>query len=244
VSKRRRPRSDGFNTPFARVAAERSGGESPAAAPLEKRAPAPPSAATHEPDDAVTFERLMSGVTPLGAPGARRVGMTDHGVRPRLAAPASSAPAGLPDPDEQARQRLRALVEEGSRFEVLDDGRRLEGRRHGVDGRLVRRLRLGELPVDATLDLHGMGVNEARDAVERFVCDRRARGDRVLVIVHGRGRGSPRGQPVLRGEVAAWLGEGRASPNVAAFVTAPPEHGGEGAVCVLLLDACSGPGRI
>jgi DNA-nicking Smr family endonuclease len=95
-------------------------------------------------------------------------------------------------------------------------------------------MRHGEVPVDATLDLHGMRSEQAREAVERFVRDRRTKGDRVLVIVHGRGRNSPAGQSVLRGELAAWISEGVAGNHVDAFLTAPPDHGGEGAMSVLL----------
>jgi DNA-nicking Smr family endonuclease len=136
------------------------------------------------------------------------------------------------------------LVEEGSSFEVVDDGRRIEGRRRGVDGGLVRRLRLGELPIDATLDLHGLRIADAREAVEVFVRDRRVKSDRVLLIVHGRGRNSPGGVGVLRGEVAAWLSEGKASTHVCAFVTAPEEYGGEGALCVLLANHSDRPSRV
>lgn len=193
---------------------------------------------TDDSDDELTFDRLMAGVAPLDDRGAKRVSTSqapvesslvkyarEHGAREREAA------------DQEALARLHALVEEGSRFEVTDDGRRIEGRRRGVDGGLVRRMRHGELPVDATLDLHGMRVEEARQAVEAFVRDRRAKGDRVVVLVHGRGRNSPGQHSVLRGEVAAWLSEGKASTHVSAFLTAPAEHGGEGAMSVLLAHA-------
>jgi DNA-nicking Smr family endonuclease len=52
--------------------------------------------------------------------------------------------------------------------------------------------------------------------------------------VTGKGEHSPRGQPVLRGEIAAWLSQGAASEHVAAFSTAVRDDGGEGAVYVLL----------
>jgi DNA-nicking Smr family endonuclease len=228
--------------------------------PLPKREPAPnpsPSAAPRRPatarqpaprkslqeDDALTFERFMSGVTPLD-PGARRIPASSDDPGPGKAAQHQALVAQQQEADQEARARLHALVEEGSRFEVTDDGRRIEGRRFGVDGGQVRRMRLGELPIDATLDLHGMRVDEARAAVEAFVRDRRVKSDHVVTIVHGRGRNSPGGVPVLRGEVAAWLSEGRASTHVAAFATAPDPLGGEGAICVLLAGHRDGPRRV
>jgi DNA-nicking Smr family endonuclease len=39
---------------------------------------------------------------------------------------------------------------------------------------------------------------------------------------------------VLRGEIAAWLSQGRAREHVAAFATARKDDGGEGAVYVAL----------
>lgn len=191
-----------------------------------------------DPDDLLTFERLMSGVQPLEDAGARRVSTSQDDVDSRLTKQSRAQRALEHETSErEALAKLHALVEEGSRFEVQDDGRRIEGRRRGVDGGLVRRMRHGEIPVDATLDLHGMRVDEARKAVEAFVRDRRTKGDRMVVLVHGRGRNSPGQQPVLRGEVAAWLSDGPASKHVSAFLTSPPEHGGEGALSVLLAQA-------
>jgi DNA-nicking Smr family endonuclease len=187
----------------------------------------------HDPDEALTFERFMMGVTPLEDSGKRRIPTSS----PDIAPPAKNAKELIAQQallEQEARERLHALVEEGSRFEVVDDGRTVEGRRRGIDGRLVRRMRHGELPIDATLDLHGMRAEQAREAVEEFVRDRRTKGDRVVVLIHGKGRNSAGGYAVLRGEVSAWLSEGKASTHVAAFVTAPPEQGGEGATCVLL----------
>jgi DNA-nicking Smr family endonuclease len=56
-----------------------------------------------------------------------------------------------------------------------------------------------------------------------------------VLVVHGRGEHSPRGHGILRGEMAAWLSQGSASVHVAAFATAEPQDGGEGAIYVLLV---------
>ena len=52
--------------------------------------------------------------------------------------------------------------------------------------------------------------------------------------MHGKGKHSPHGHGTLRGEIAAWLSQGRSARYVAAFATAPDELGGEGALVVLL----------
>jgi DNA-nicking Smr family endonuclease len=138
------------------------------------------------------------------------------------------------DLDADARAQLHSLVAEGVRFEVTDDGERIEGRRIDVDPRELRRLRRGAYTIDGRLDLHGMSAGEARLAVEKFVRKKRSDGDRVVALIHGRGNHSPRGIAVLRGEIAAWLSQGPAAHHVAAFASAPPEDGGAGVVLALL----------
>ena len=132
-------------------------------------------------------------------------------------------------------EHLRALVEGRTRFEVEDDGARVEGRRVDLPVDAVRRLRRGEVPIDARLDLHGMGGQRgARPSSTLFLRATRGRGERCVLVIHGKGAHSPQGTGVLRGEISAWLSQGAASEHVAAFATARGPDGGEGAVYVLL----------
>ena len=57
------------------------------------------------------------------------------------------------------------------------------------------------------------------------------RGQRCLLIIHGKGRRSKNQEPVLRGKVAGWLAQ---RAEVLAFSQARPPDGGSGAVAVLL----------
>jgi len=102
------------------------------------------------------------------------------------------------------------------------------------DPRELRRLRRAQYAIDGKLDLHGLDLSAARQAVEVFIKKRATDGERVVLLVHGKGSHSPRGHAVLRGEIAAWLSQGRLARHVSAFATAPAEHGGTGAVLVLL----------
>ncbi|WP_437597276.1 Smr/MutS family protein [Sorangium sp. So ce590] len=179
------------------------------------------------PVDPETFAIYMAGVRVL-EDRANRIPITASRVE--RAAP----PTIVADPDEEARSRMRSLVIEGIKFETTDDSERIEGRRLDVDPRELRRLRRARYAVDGTLDLHGLRLEAAREAVEAFVCKRQRDGDRVVAIVHGKGNHSPGGHAVLRGEIAAWLGNGRVARHVAAFTTAPDAEGGAGAVLVLL----------
>jgi DNA-nicking Smr family endonuclease len=176
-------------------------------------------------DDEFFFARLMSGVVPLDDDKRGRVIAGAGGEKKRAVV---AAPTG-PDPDELVRDQLMNLVEGQTRFEVSDDGRRLD-----LPDLAYRKLRRGEFPIDARLDMHGLRADEAKAALEKFLDEKRARKDRTVLVIHGRGDHSPAGIGVLRGEIAAWLSQGRPSRHVAAFATAHADDGGEGALYVLL----------
>jgi DNA-nicking Smr family endonuclease len=198
----------------------------------------PPGAAVD--DEAFLFHRLFAGVTPLDRSRGRvpkergeRSDASTGGAR-RVAEKAAERVAVDQADADTVHDRLRTLVEGGARFEVADDGRRVEGRRVDLPLEALRRLRRGLLPIDARLDLHGLRVEEARVQVEHFLRTMRARGERCLLVIHGKGEHSPHGAGVLRGEMAAWMSQGASSHHIAAFVTARETDGGEGAVYVLL----------
>jgi DNA-nicking Smr family endonuclease len=192
-----------------------------------------PAAPPEVQDEALLLHRLYAGVEPLD----RSRGRIPRQPVERSAAAERAAKRGADDSRTEAdavQEHLRTLVEGGARFEVADDGHRVEGRRVDVPMDIVRTLRRGRFPVDARLDLHGMSVQEARAQVELFLRTMRARGERCVLIIHGKGEHSPLGIGLLRGEISAWLSQGTSSAHVAAFATAQNDDGGEGAVYVLI----------
>jgi len=204
----------------------------PARQPPARR-PEPARTATRDLDDEMSFHRMMSGVTPLDAGGSARIPVTTE-VRPgaqRLKAAEVQAKARTEA--EQAIAHLHSIVDDVARLEVSDDGRRVEGRRVDAAPDLVRILRRGMLPIDARLDLHGLGAEQAQAKLVEFLRAMRARNERCVLVIHGKGDSAP-GAGVLRGEMAAWLSQGKSREHVVAFVTARDDDGGEGAVYVAL----------
>ncbi len=195
-----------------------------------KPAPPPPKPATKTSaaDDELTFHRMMSGVVPLDAGTHGRVPVTSDAPKGAVRAKAAEVKARAKEEAEKALDHLHSLVDDGARFEVTDDGRRVEGRREDAPPDLVRSLRRGMLPIDGRLDLHGLAPEPAREKVVEFLRTMRARGERCVLVIHGKGMG------VLRGEIAAWLSQGKARESVLAFATAREDDGGEGAVYVAL----------
>jgi len=106
----------------------------------------------------------------------------------------------------------------------------LDFRRPGIQHRLYQDLQRGVLVPEASLDLHGMRVDDARRALSRFLDQCLARGLRCVRVIHGKGQGSGR-QPILKQRVNQWLPQ---RAEVLAFCSAPRWDGGTGAAYVLL----------
>lgn len=112
-----------------------------------------------------------------------------------------------------------------------DAGESLYFARPGLQQRLLQRLRRGQLPSEAELDLHGLTVAAAHFAITRFLSNCGELGIRSARIIHGKGYGSRERAPVLKSRLNHWL---RERPEVLAFCSSRPDQGGTGAVNVLL----------
>lgn len=210
-----------------------------AAAPAKRPAPAPVpaparKAAETPQDEAQMLHRLLAGVTPLDCSKGSRVPKQKVERSEAVEQRARRGAEMAAQEREAVHEHLRALVEGRARFEVADDGQHVEGRRVDVPPDTLRKLRRGTFPIDARLDLHGLAIGDARGKLEGFLRTTRARGERCVLVIHGKGEHSPQGLGVLRGEIAAWLSQAPPSEHVAAFATARETDGGEGAVYVLL----------
>jgi len=103
--------------------------------------------------------------------------------------------------------------------------------RKGLPPDLAGKLRRGHWSVQAELDLHGLTTDEAHDALSDFIVAARARHQRCVRVIHGKGLTSPGKEPVLKGKVRRWLAHW---DEVLAYAEAPRHAGGGGAVLVLL----------
>ena len=103
--------------------------------------------------------------------------------------------------------------------------------RRGLPAELAGKLRRGHWSVQAELDLHGLTVDGAHDALSDFIADARTRRLRCIRVIHGKGLTSPGKEPVLKGKVRRWLAHW---DEVLAYAEAPRHAGGGGALLVLL----------
>src|SRR3546814_14583373 len=109
----------------------------------------------------------------------------------------------------------------------------LHGSRDGLDGRKAERLSRGKLPIEASLDLHGLRQAEAHRRLEAFLAESQAAGKRCVLVVTGKGLHQEEGG-VLRSAVQRWLNEAPNRARVLSFDSAQPRTGGTGPLSVLL----------
>lgn len=158
-----------------------------------------------------------------------------RGVK-RLKSP-QRVPEG-PKPRPTARftraDRLAVLEEslrEGPDDPAVEGGEALAFHRPGLQQGVLRKLRRGDYHVQGEIDLHGLSLLEARQALRDFLAHALANRWRCVRIVHGKGLRSGHRGPVLKGMVSSVL---RRLDPVVAYVSARPVDGGTGAVYVLL----------
>ncbi|MBD2858759.1 DNA endonuclease SmrA [Spongiibacter sp. KMU-158] len=127
------------------------------------------------------------------------------------------------------RARINFLAE--NEVQMLDGFTLLEFQREGIQHGVFRKLKQGRYPAEARLDLHKMTVEQARQQVFEFIREAMALDLRSLIIVHGRGHNSKSGTSVLKSHLNHWLPQ---IAEVQAYCSAQPQHGGAGAVYVML----------
>lgn len=140
-----------------------------------------------------------------------------------------------PVPVQRLRTEREILAESLSDLSPLEDGvesgAELGFVREGLSRQALRKLRRGHWVVQGELDLHGLSVTGARDALIAFLQRCLREGWRCVRIIHGRGLRSKNGEPVLKSKTALWLSQRQ---EILAFCQARPADGGAGAVLVLL----------
>jgi DNA-nicking Smr family endonuclease len=188
----------------------------------QQRSTLPSPASVTSAEEVKLFARAIQSVTPLKS--ASRV---------------AHRPSDVQQADVMKQRRQRALGQDNSTPPPLSDGfspfndteADLAWVAPGIGPEVLGQLRRAFWPVGAHLDLHGLSSDEARLVLTNFIETSQIHGTRCVRIVHGKGYGSADGQSILKARVAQWLTQLQA---ISAFASAPPAHGGQGALLVLL----------
>lgn len=115
------------------------------------------------------------------------------------------------------------------------------------DTKRARKLRTGQVEIDARIDLHGMRQAEAHTALRGFLHACHRKGHSVVLVITGKGAppgtksdlpwGDSMGRSergVLRRNVPQWLADPELRGIVVSFTEAAIRHGGDGALYVHL----------
>lgn len=167
------------------------------------------------PDEARIWRAIVHDVAPL--PGRELI---DEVETDSLTPPASPLPvvAYVPPPPPPPRPKA-----------PLPD--LAHGATPGLDRRSAERMKRGDMVIDGSLDLHGMTQDSAHGALIAFVTRAYDSGRRCLLVITGKGKQGP---GILRAQVPRWLNQSPLRERVLGFSHARPQHGGEGALYVLI----------
>ena len=92
-------------------------------------------------------------------------------------------------------------------------------------------MKRGEMVIEATLDLHGLSQDIAHDALTAFIQRAWGAGRRCVLVVTGKGM---KGSGILKNQVPRWLNQSPLRERILGFSYAKPQHGGDGALYVLV----------
>jgi DNA-nicking Smr family endonuclease len=87
---------------------------------------------------------------------------------------------------------------------------------------------------DARIDLHGETLDSARQKLLRFLEIQHAQGNRLVLVITGKGSSESGRAGRLKREVPLWLEDAAFRHHVTSFHASHQRHGGEGALYIKL----------
>jgi DNA-nicking Smr family endonuclease len=149
--------------------------------------------------------------------------------------PPGPKPAPVVDPDDfEVLRTLADLVDGRIEFDLSFSEEHIEGHVRGFPPQAMERLRQGLIPTQDHLDLHGMTLAQAEEAIHKFITKSVSLRRTCVILVHGRGHRSPGGVPVIKRNLETMLLRRGVKRHILAFTTAKPIDGGLGASYILL----------
>ncbi len=202
----------------------------PAKAPVKKAAPQPEPEQDGAEDS--LFYEAMQGVAQIQGAGRR--------IQP----PPPPLPEEEDEGDDPEAKLMRQAMQGPVEFELEMSDEYMHGYVRGLDSKIFQQLKAGRLSAEGHLDLHGQNADQALDALLFFMRESYLAGRRMVLVIPGRGKNSPRGLGILRQELQTWLTREPLRRITLAFCTAQPRDGGTGALYVLLRKMRKSQGKV
>jgi DNA-nicking Smr family endonuclease len=171
-------------------------------------------------DERALWRVVTHDVKPLARARRARV------LKKAEAAPAAEPPSSPSPPKKKPAQRVAPALS-------LKPPPSPPKPNPGLDRATEAKFRAGKMTIAARLDLHGMTQREAHGELLVFLESAVRSGRRCILVITGKGPGSP-AQGVLKRGVPRWIASSPVAGQVLAIATAQPKHGGDGALYVLL----------
>jgi len=184
-------------------------------------------AVEEEMEDTELFKKALTGVKPIDNGNIaqikpKRVKKIDAQTLAKRAAAEGSA-----------EQELTEISDTQAILNPVASQAALSYRIATLQHKVFEDLKAGKIRWFEAVDLHGCTVEQARAAVLQIIQMAKDENQNVIKIVHGKGP-----EAILKTYVNGWLRQHR---DVLAFVSAPENQGGTGAVLVLLKRAEKNP---
>jgi DNA-nicking Smr family endonuclease len=184
-------------------------------------------AVEEEMEDTELFKKALTGVKPIDNGNIaqikpKRVKKIDAQTLAKRAAAEGSA-----------EQELTEISDTQAILNPVASQATLSYRIATLQHKVFEDLKAGKIRWFEAVDLHGCTVEQARAAVLQIIQMAKDENQNVIKIVHGKGP-----EAILKTYVNGWLRQHR---DVLAFVSAPENQGGTGAVLVLLKRAEKNP---
>jgi DNA-nicking Smr family endonuclease len=163
---------------------------------------------------------------------SRRLSSEERALWRRVGRTVRLSPGRVLEPEPEAAPQP-AAASPPSAAKRAGDGPRIAARRIGPPEDLSgqRRIRRGQMEIDAKLDLHGHTQDTARHELVRFILREAAAGARCVLVITGKGR---LGTGILRTRLFDWIADPGLRAIIAGHARAHPRHGGEGATYLFL----------
>ena len=189
------------------------------------------------PEERELWDQVARSADPLH-PQKKRKQAEGATPSPAKAKPKENGEAREPlspfDVGQSARRKTETLIPP----ETSTD--RLRGQPVRMDSKAFTRLKRGKLSPEARIDLHGMTLDRAHGALNRFILQSQGRGLRLGLVITGKGAREdpydplPRPRGVLKRQVPMWLQQAPLAQAVLQTAPAHIRHGGDGALYVYL----------
>ncbi|MCL1038264.1 DNA endonuclease SmrA [Shewanella corallii] len=131
----------------------------------------------------------------------------------------------------EANEYLDRMPTDPALFKPMAPDDPVSFKRQGVQDQVFKNLRLGKYKHPTILDLRGMRLRDAKEALVNGMLAAFGREERCVLLIHGKGLGNKPYPALIKSAVSSWLPQ---LDEVMGFHSALKEEGGNGAMYVML----------